>query len=300
MRKVSYLVVLTVFALAGMARAQEAAPAEEAPAPPADDAAAAAVPAPEAEAAAAPAAAPAAGTDYVSRGLTLSAGNLQVLVPIVLNLSKDAVLKPVWVPLDLRYGITDELEVFLNHGAIPGFPIATGFSGVCIGGEDRGCDKLYNNLNVGAQFSLLKDAAMELAALGALAVESLDPSTLSAVLGVNFKYLAGPVAIKAAPMISIGATKRDEGNKEALMVPLQLAFQATPELAAYLNTGIWGPLDHFGDFYSVPVGVGASFSVMPNLDVGGEFILPAVLTGMEGDEAFDMRMLALFAAWRLN
>jgi len=299
MRKVSTLVGLSLFALAGMVRAQEAAPADDMAAPPADPAAA---PAGDMAAAPAPEVAPApvaAGTDYVSRGLTQTAGNLQVLLPIVLNLSKEQVLKPVYVPLDIRYGVTDQIEVFLNHGSIPGFPV-TYPAGVCLGGEERGCPKLYNNLNLGAQFSALKDPAMELAAMGALAVESLDPSMLSVVLGVNFKYLAGPLAIKAAPMISIGATKRDEGNKEYIMVPVQIAFQATPELAAFVDTGISGPTDGFGDNWVLPVGIGASFAAMPNLDIGGEFMLPSVATGAEGNEAFDSRMLTVFAAYRLN
>jgi len=302
MRKVSTLVGLSLFALAGMARAQEAAPADDMAAPPADPAAAPAgdvAPAPAPEVAPAPAAA---GTDYVSRGLTQTAGNLQVTVPIVLNLSKEMVLKPVWVPLDVRYGVTEQLEVFLNHGAVAGFPIATG-GGVCLGGTDRGCTKAYDNLNLGVQFSLLKDPAMELAAIAALKVNSLDAGTYAANVGVNFKYVAGVVAIKAAPQIEIGVTKRDEGNKEVINVPVQVAFQATPELAAFVDTGIMGPLDGFGDGYLVPAGVGASFAVMPNLDVGGEFLLPHLLapSAVPDDlKGVNIRQLGVFAQYRLN
>jgi len=304
MRKVTTLVGLAVFALVGTARAQDEAPAAE---PAAEGEAAApageAMPTPE-EAMAAPEAAPApaAGMDYVSRGLTQTAGNLQVTVPIVLNLSKEMVLKPVWVPLDVRYGINDQLEVFLAHAMPNGFPIATG-GGVCLGGEERGCGKMYDNLSLGIQFSLLKDAAMELAAIGAFMVDSLDLGYYAADIGVNFKYVAGAIAIKAAPQIAIGVTKRDEGNKEGIMVPVQVAFQATPELAAFLDTGINGPLDGFGDGYSVPVGIGASFAVMPNLDVGGEFLLPRVLAPSAVPDDFkgvNIRQLGVFASWRMN
>ena len=316
MRKVATLVGLTVFALAGSAFAQdssgrifsgsrpEAAPAADtaAPAPAADPAAApvgdpAAAPAPAPEAAPAPVAA---GTSYTTRGLTQTAGNLQVTVPIVLNLSKEQVLKPVWVPLDIRYGITDQLEVFLSHN-YTGTPLAFGQGGVCLGGKDRFCDKLYNNLNVGAQFSLMKDAAIEISGIGAVEVRSLDPMHLAVDLGIGFKYVGGPVAIKAAPQIGIAATKRDEqAFKEFIAVPLQVAFQATPELALFLDTGIFSPTKDFSKQYAVPVGIGAAFAVMPNLDVGGEFMLPAILTGIEGDKAFDMRTLMVFAQYRLK
>jgi hypothetical protein len=299
MRKVSTLVGLILFGLATTVSAQEAAPAADTAAPPAGDAAAA--PAPEAAPAPAPVAAPAAGTDYVSSGLTLDAGNLQVTLPIVLELSKSAVLKPVWVPLALRYGITNELEVFLNHAqGAPLGPIATP-GGVCIGGKDRYCGKFYDNFNIGGQFSFLKNNGIELAALAAFMMESLDASTYAAAVGVNFKYATGPIAVKATPQVVIGLNKRDTANvKQAIAVPVQVAFQATPVLAAFLDTGLYGPTDGFGDAYVVPVGIGASFAAMPNLDVGGEFILPRIVTGASGDKAFDSRALALFASWRLK
>jgi|GEM_PF-6202747 len=50
--------------------------------------------------------------------------------------------------------------------------------------------------------------------------------------------------------------------------------------------------------YTVPVGVGGAFAVMPELGVGLEFLLPGVLTGAAGDKAFDARYLGVFASYR--
>lgn len=304
MRKVSTLVGLSLFALAGMARAQEEAPAPapEAAAAPAGDAAAAPAPAPEATPAPA-----AGGTDYVSRGLTLDEGNLQVTVPIVINLSKERVAKPIVVPLDVRYGVTKELTAFLTHSG-PGFPLALPSAppavggGVCIGGEERGCAKLYNNLAVGAQYSVLKDNGLELAPLLALDVRSLDPMWLAIDVGLGFKYASGPIAIKATPAIGVGATKRDAGNKENISVPLQVAFQATPELAIFLDTGFFAPVKDMGKLYTVPVGVGAGFAALPNLDVGAAFMMPMIVKGSayEGVKVADYRTAVVFASWRLK
>jgi hypothetical protein len=301
MRKVSTLVGLALLALAGSAFAQEAAtpPAGDTAAPPPagpGDPGAAPAPAPEATPAPAPAPAPAVGAGYVSRGLTVGAGTFQATVPIVLNLSKSLVLKPVWVPLDLRFGVNDQLDVFLNHST-PNGSFASG-GGVCLGGEDRGCKKIYNSLNIGAQFSIMKDAAIELSAIGALAFGSLDPMHLGIDVGVGFKYTGAPLAIKVSPQVVIAANKRSEQVKQFITVPLQIAFQATPELAAFVDSGISGPTEKFGDNYVVPVGIGASFAAMPNLDVGGEFMLPAILTGMKGDKAMDARTLMVFASYR--
>jgi hypothetical protein len=284
-----------LLALAGSAQAQTeppAAPVADPAAAPADGAVAPA-PAPEV----APAAAPA-GTTYVTRGLTVGAGALQVTVPIVLNLSKELVLKPVWVPLDVRFGVNDQLDVFLSHN-VAGSPLAMGHGGVCLGGTERGCAKLYNNLNLGAQFSFMKDAAIELSGIGALEFRSLDPMHLAIDLGIGFKYTAGAIAIKAAPQIGIAANKRDEQlYKEYVSVPVHVAFQATPELAIFVDTGIFGATKEFSKNYVVPAGLGAAFAVMPTLDVGAEFMLPALLTGVEGDKAFDMRTFMLFASYR--
>jgi hypothetical protein len=295
MRKVSLLVALTLFTIAGTARAQD----EAAAAPAGDPAAApAADPTIVPPADATPVAVTAVGGDYVSAPLTTSAGALKVTLPIVLNLSKSAVLKPVWIPLVLAYGVTDQLEVFISHTGV-GTPIAAG-DGVCLGGKDRGCDKFYNNVNLGAQFSLLRDNGMELAGIGALEFRRLsDPMHLAIDVGVNFKYAAGPLAVRVTPVIGIGVNKRSaDGNKEYLSVPVQIAFQAAPVLAVFLDSGIYGPTSHFGDLYSIPLGVGASFAVQPGLDVGAEFLLPLAATGMSGNKAFDNRTLGVFATYR--
>jgi len=301
MRKVSLLIGLALFALAGSARAQDeapaAAPAGDTAAAPAGDTAAAPAPAPEAAAAPAPApAAAVSSSGYALNSLTLGAGTFQATVPVVLNLSKSLVLKPVWVPLDLSYGVNDQLTVFINH-ATPNGPMASE-GGVCIGGTDRGCTKFYNNLNLGAQFSFLKNNGIELSGLGALQLRSLDPMYLAIDLGVGFKYVAAPISVKITPQIGIGANKRSEGNKEEIAVPLEIAFQATPELAVFVDSGIGGPTSHFSDNYVVPVGIGAAFAAMPNLDVGAEFMLPAVVTGVKGDNATDARYLGVFASYR--
>jgi hypothetical protein len=285
MRSVGTMIGLALVALSGSALAQDEAPVVAPPADtagtPAGDGAAALAPVPEA----ALAPAPAAGATYVSRGLTVGTGALQVTLPIVLNLSKDEMLEPVWIPIDLRFGVTDQLDVFLSHSHF-GLPLAFRGGGVCIGGRDRNCPKF------------LKNAGIELSGIGALELRSLDRVHLAVDLGVGFKYIGGPVAIKAAPQIGIAVNKRDEQLKEFLSVPVQVALQATPELAVFLNTGVFGPRSNFSRTYAVPVGVGAAFAVMPILDVGAEFMLPLVLTGNEDNKALDTRTLMLYAALR--
>jgi hypothetical protein len=300
------LAILSILATSLMSYAamaqDEAAPAPEggAPAPeaaaPATEPAPAPAPAPEA----APAAAPASSTDaYALRSLTLGAGTFQATLPVVLNLSKNQMLKPVWIPLELRYGVLNELDVFVNH-SVPGGPVTSG-SGLCLGGKSRGCEKVYNNVNVGGQYSFMKASGLELSGLLAAQFRQFSPDMQFAVdVGVGAKYVAAPVSVKLTPQIGIGVNKRTaDNNKEQLAVPLQIAVQAAPQIAAFLDSGIYGPTSHFGDFYTLPVGIGASYLAMHGLDVGLEFMLPMVAKGSKiGGGAADERMLTIFASWR--
>jgi len=246
---------------------------------------------------AAPAKAPVTSTTYVSRGLTVGAGALQISLPVVLQLSKDEVLEPVWIPLDARFGVTDRFDVFLSHNYF-GLPPAFRGGGVCIGGKDRHCSKPYDNLTLGAELSFLKNAGIEISGIGALEIRSIDLKQLAVDLALGFKYSGGQVAIKADPRIGIAVNKRDTQAKQFIAVPVQVVWQATPGLGAFLDSGVFGPTEDFSQAYAVPVGLGAALAVMPILDVGAEFMLPLVLTGNEDNRPFEARTLMIYAAYR--
>jgi hypothetical protein len=305
--KTAILSILATSLLSFSAIAQEeAAPPAEGAAPATEGAPAAApeaAPAPEAAApvAAAPAPAPSGYPDeYALRPLTLSAMTFQATLPVVLTLSKNAMLKPVWIPLDLRFGVTNEFEVFVSHSRL-GFPPAAG-GGLCLGGTSRGCTKVYNNVNLGGQFSFVKQSGFEASGLLALELRQFSPDMNLAIdVGVGLKYVAAPVSVKLAPQVGIGVNKRSAGNKEILSVPLQIAVQAAQPIAIFLDAGIVGKFSHFSDNYAVPVGIGASYLPMHALDVGLEFFLPAALapSAFSSDvKGFNNRTLMLFASWR--
>jgi hypothetical protein len=117
---------------------------------------------------------------------------------------------------------------------------------------------------------------------------------------VGIRYIAGPHSVRVAPQIGIGLNKRDEpaGNREFIEVPLQLAVQATPQLSFFLDSGINGQTNAFDATYLVPLGVGAVFAALPNLDVGAELVFPHAVSGMKGDNATDVPALAFFASYR--
>ena len=311
--KTAILSILATSLMSYSAIAQEeAAPPAEgaAPAPEAAPAAApeaAPAPAPEAEApvAAAPAAAAPSGysDEYALRPLTLSAMMFQGTLPVVLNLSKSAMLKPVWIPLDLRFGVTNEFEVFVSHSIAPGVSPAMLGGGLCLGGTSRGCEKVYNDAVIGGQYSILKASGLELAGLLALDMRRFTgPMYMGVDVGVAVKYVAAPVSVRLVPQYSIGVNKRGgaDENKDYLYAPLQIAVQAVPQVAVFLDSGMGAKTKDFGKNYAVPLGIGGSFLAMHGLDVGLEFMFPMLVRGdnLKAMGATDVRTLMLFASWR--
>jgi hypothetical protein len=270
--------------------------ADEPAAPPADGAAA-----PAGDAAApAPAAAPAAavaGTDYNSRGLTPHMGGLAVYGALNINLSKSAVAKPVWITPNVYYGISDQLAVGVatNVFAETWDFVTPLRGGLCLGGNDRGCAKAFNNISLDGLFSFMKQPGTEIAAHGGLDFAPIDPLYMQLRLGVRGKVGGGPIAVVFDPALSIGLTKRSEGNKEAINVPVRVGFQASPELNVGVATGIGGPTSHFGDLYYVPLAFSGLFGVAPNIDVGAHFSFVNLLGK---NHSADFRELGLFLNFR--
>ncbi len=217
----------------------------------------------------------------VERPINVAKGMIEIRADVFVNLSKDAVAKPLAIAPDIYYGVSDKLMVGLTHNL-----------GLCLTGTDSGCAKVYNDVGFEGVFSVKRDAKMDLAVAGGLELASLDPMLARLNVGARFKYRAGKIGIYVDPNLGLGLNKRTSdpvtglgGNKEALSLPVKIGFQATPKLFAYVRTGIGGlgigpnagaPLSHFGDLFVIPVGVGALFAVSNKIDVGGEFFLPAV------------------------
>ncbi|MGB8299018.1 MAG: hypothetical protein WCG85_26605 [Polyangia bacterium] len=236
---------------------------------------------------------------YVLRPLTVPPGMFQGTLPVVLNFSTNKALKPVWIPLDMRFGMTDQLEFFVSHNAL-GAPLAVGGGGLCLG-KSQYCPHTYNNLNVGGQFSLAKSKGIEVSGLLAAEFRQFSPDLLFAVdVGVGVKYVSAVFSARATPRLGIGVNRRNaENEQEAIAVPIQLALQAAPRLAAFLDTGLFGPTNQFSSLYTIPVGVGADFLPRHGFDVGAEFMFRSLGQGSAvTGTATDSRTLMLYAVSR--
>jgi len=246
---------------------------------------------------------------FNERPLTLAKGMIEIRGDVFVNLSKDAAGEPISIAPDVYYGVSDKLSVGLTHNL-----------GICITGEDGGCAKVYNDVGLDALFSLKRDMAMELAAHVGLQANTLDPFALALRAGVSVKYITGKIGIYADPFLQIGLTEREPEaapmtialpNKEAIGIPVTIAYQANMKLNAFLRTGLSGfsvgsnvgaaPFDSFGDLYTIPVGIGALYAVSNKLDVGAVFNLPILVGGSAWEDVsgVDARTLELLVNYRL-
>ncbi len=203
-------------------------------------------------------------------GLVVAKGKIVVGGSVGINVSTDAVAKPISINPDVTYGVAPKIDVgiYTSPTGITGFWNGIG-GGLCISGADNGCAKAFNGpVAVLANYSL-GEGKLSLAANGGLIIDAIDPMTMSLKAGIRGHYkLNDKMGIMFAPAIDIGLTERDF-NKEILMIPVAFGYAVSSKLHAGIQTGLFAPLDGIGDFYMIPVNLGGMFALSEKLSLFG-------------------------------
>jgi len=250
----------------------------------------------------------------VARALTLPKGQLVIGGSTAnINLSTDAVAKPISLAPSVWFGITDKISVGVTHDGgttamspRPGVRVTTveelgitqtsvSGAGICVTGEENNCPDVYNN--VGADLLIgVANGKLSFAAHVGVDVVSLAEMSLAARLGGLGRYAASSkLSIVFDPRVQVGLTDRDF-NGDALDVPVWVWFEASPTFGAYVHTGFSGPFDGLADSFNVPLGLGASFHASSRLTLGADFHF-SNLIGKGGN--VDGRVLGLRLAVRI-
>jgi hypothetical protein len=226
----------------------------------------------------------------VDRPLGVSGGMLQLDVNGAIGMTKNAVAKPINLPLAVWYGISDELQFGLVHG-----------TGLCVSGKES-CAKVYNDLGLQLLFSLFgRGSSFEVATWTQLTFASLSPSLMNLQVGGAMNWVVGGnVAILAYPNFGLGLNKRETGNKESFGMPVAAYFRAGEKVTPVLFTGVTQTqLDGFGDTVAIPVGVGLLVALNQTVDVGARFDFVNLLGQRPaGVGAADARVLGLWLSLR--
>ena len=203
----------------------------------------------------------------VERPILIPQGMLEIRGDTLrMNLSDGSAGDPIQLAPDFYYGIGKNLNIGIVHRD----------SGICLAGD--ACAKSYNDVGIDALLGFMNRGTLLLAFRGGIRIPSFDNLVSGLNAGLVTQLGAGKIRIDFSPTLYLGVIGRSADNpgdaalKETISAPLHVWYQAQPQTAVFLRTGLEGPLSGFGDSFQVPIGLGAMFSVNNRLDVGGELV----------------------------
>lgn len=231
--------------------------------------------------------------------LTAPGGHLVINGFFELNLSKDAVGKPLSISPDIWYAATDKLTLGIVHSSVG----ATGFLGgvgdaLCLAGKDNGCAHVYPGVGLDARYRLQSPFTLD----AGVYVRDFDPFQLALKLGIGARFRFGRIAVEIQPNLFIGLTERSPAagavsvtstNKEVLDLPITGALALTPALELALQTGFSTPIDGAKKGYRIPLSLALRYAVSTPLSLGLAFSVPAIAGGDAVADGFDVRTLTL-------
>ncbi|HMJ12100.1 MAG TPA: hypothetical protein VK524_11835 [Polyangiaceae bacterium] len=201
-----------------------------------------------------------------------------------MNMSEDRELEPIYVAPHFYWGASGDVTLGVTHQR-----------GFCLTGEDGGCgDKVYNDAGFAMLANLIDGDAVELDLHVGVPVSSFDPFVIGAKTGVLGKFRAGSLALVFDPYVYVGFNRRDQGNRERVVLPIWFYIQATAVVVPFFGVAFEGPLDGFSDYYTVPVEGGVLFDVTQDIDLGVVMRFHNLLGNDANSDYRELGMLARF------
>lgn len=220
-------------------------------------------------------AAPGGPDDIVGRDVVLAREAGEAAATIELNLSKRYEWDPVSVAPDLWFGVTDLITVGLIHSSRATGVIDAG-NGLCSTGTAHGCPAAYDNIGVDGRYALRRGWLAIAARVRAIAT-SFDPFKPSVRPGALIRLHRGRFGVIADPHLQLGLSRRDEGNRDWLRIPLWAAIQPARGVAIALRTGIDGELATFADTFAVPIGLDVTVRITARIELTAFVGFPTLL-----------------------
>jgi hypothetical protein len=222
--------------------------------------------------------------ERVNQPLTLPASLIRIDVPVVVNLTKDQVGEPWFVPVAADIGITNDLQVGVFHEV-----------GLCLAGNDNGCGEVYDDFGGRLAFTLSRTPEAHLAAEANVLAFGFDDPGYRAGLALAYKRSLGNLGLTVRGGVDALVNRRDQAlAKEVAFADGQLAVQLGDSLAVFGGLGVRFALEEAPGIdlpIQVPFTAGAEFEPIRKLTVGGELRFPNLL----GEDATtDERELVVF------
>lgn len=237
---------------------------------------------------------------YIDRPLVLPTKMLAIHGVVRINLTAESAASPIWIAPSAFYGLMPKLQVGIVHD--PGLCLLgkRDFLGTEVD-ECRG--GVYDDFAVDGLYQLLDRPEKHVVVAGhaTLGASQFDPVYLYLRAGALARYtFASRFAVIADWALRLGLSNREDGNKEAFDLPVQLAVQATDKLVVFAEVGLLAPLSELADSYFLSLGFAGLYAISAKLDVGMRFEYPRIAGGRAtGTSAgSDFRQLDLFVTYR--
>jgi hypothetical protein len=184
-----------------------------------------------------------------------------------INMSKGSAFKPVNIPADFFWGVTDDVMLGVTHET--GLKFNTG-------AQDSKFRNTYNDVGFGALIYLAGGHDYEVDLDTGAPLHQLSPDLwIGGRVGVLGRAnISRSVAFVYDPGIYVGFNHRDDGNGDGLFIPIWFYFQPTETIAPFVGTGLNGPFRRFGDNFTIPLEGGVLFNVGRGINIGGMLSFP--------------------------
>ncbi|MFN0252382.1 MAG: hypothetical protein ACKV2T_36235 [Kofleriaceae bacterium] len=237
---------------------------------------------------------------FIDRPLVLPAKMFAIHGVVRINLSAESVASPIWVAPSAYYGLLPKLQVGVVHD--PGLCLFG--TRDLLGTEIDECDSgVYDDFALDGFYLLVDKPEKHFALAGhaTFGASQFDPTFVYLRAGALARYtFASRVALIADWALRLGLSSREDGNKEAFDLPVQLAVQATDKLVLFAEAGLFAPLSELADRYFASIGLAGLYAISAHLDVGVRFELPRIAGGRAtgSSASADVRQLDLFVTYR--
>jgi hypothetical protein len=183
------------------------------------------------------------------------------------NMSRNSAFKPINFPVDFFWGVSDRVTLGITHEVGPRFNT---------GVQNPKFRDNYNDVGFGMVIGLADGRNYEVDLHAGAPLHQLSPDIwVGAQIGVlgraNF---AQNVAFVYDPSLYFGLNHRDQGNGDVINLPFWFYFQATEIVVPFVGSGLHGPLQKFGDNYTVPLEGGVLFTVGHGDHIGVDLEFP--------------------------
>jgi hypothetical protein len=188
-------------------------------------------------------------------------------VTIEVNLAHNAKASPLSLAPDIWWRDGEHWTIGFTHSNASVDRFEPGGS-LCLRTDALYCDSTYRGSNIDARYAFPLAGNTTVSPRARFLLRDIEPAKPAITAGALVEHAHGRFHFRADPYLQLGLANRDQGNRAALWIPLQVALAATSRITPTLDTGYNAELAVIGDDWHVPVAVGGHVRVDSHFEIG--------------------------------